>query len=183
MLGFLDEVWWSRFAHPHLHAWTDAQPLRLIQQEPRKDDPDPKAVACYGLLRRDQEQVWLRFVDGRPVSAVTIAFLQWSLHRLDREGKQALLLIWDNASWHISHAVRDWVAAHNRQVRREGGVRLVVCPLPKQSPWLNAIEPHWVHGKRAVLEPDRPLTVAELQQRLCAYFDCELLNPIAQSPP
>ena len=27
--------------------------------------------------------------------------------------------------------------------------------LPKQSPWLNAIEPKWIHGKRKVTEPER----------------------------
>jgi hypothetical protein len=27
-------------------------------------------------------------------------------------------------------------------------------PPAKHSPWLNAIEPKWVHGKRKVVEPD-----------------------------
>ena len=45
---------------------------------------EPKALACYGLLVRwwpdaaaPAEAVWLRFVDGRPVSAVTTEFLAW----------------------------------------------------------------------------------------------------------
>ena len=47
LLGFEDEVWWSRLAHPALHAWQDdAHPLRLIEQTVARDDPDPKAVAC-----------------------------------------------------------------------------------------------------------------------------------------
>ena len=50
-LGFADEVWWSRLAQPHLHAWAEAdQPLRLVEQTVAKADPDPKALACYGLL-------------------------------------------------------------------------------------------------------------------------------------
>ena len=40
-----------------------------------KGDPEPKALACYGLLVRHgsqpAEQMHLRFVAGRPVSAVT----------------------------------------------------------------------------------------------------------------
>ena len=70
-LGFADEVWWSRLAQPQLHSWAD-QPLRLIEQTVAKADPDPKALACYGLLLRrvgHAEAVWLRFVTGRPVSA------------------------------------------------------------------------------------------------------------------
>jgi len=54
--------------------------LRLVEQTVAKDDPDPKALACYGLLVRwwtdgpaapPHEEAWLRFVDGRPVSAST----------------------------------------------------------------------------------------------------------------
>ena len=57
---------------------------------------------------------------------------------------------------------------------------MVVCPLPIKSPWLNRIEPKWVHGKRAIAEPDRKLQVDELQHRICTYYECELLEPIAQ---
>ena len=70
----------------------------------------------------------LRFVDGRPVSAVTMQFLAWLTAWLAAEGKTALLLVWDKASWHVSQAVRAWLKAHNRQVKREGGCRVVVCP-------------------------------------------------------
>src|SRR5262249_57381625 len=72
-LGFEDEVWWSRLAHPALHAWAEPdRPLRLVAQTVAKDDPDPKALACYGLLVRwwdagpagpRHEAAWLRFVD------------------------------------------------------------------------------------------------------------------------
>ena len=33
-------------------------------------------------------------------------------------------------------------------------MRIVSCLLPKKSPWLNAMEPKWIHGKRKVVEPD-----------------------------
>ena len=88
-------------------------------------------------------------------------------------GKEALLLVWDNAPWHISRAVRQWLRAHNRQVKATGrGVRILNCYLPIKSPWLNPIEPKWAHGKRRVVEPARLLTAAELRARVCAAFDC-----------
>jgi hypothetical protein len=180
VLGFQDEVWWSRYAQPTRQTWTDDKPLRLIQNAPDRHDPEPKAVACYGLLRADTQGMLLRFVDGRPVSAVTTQFLGWLTERLAAEGKTALLLVWDNASWHISQAVRAWRKAHNRRVKRDGGCRLVVCPLPRKSPWLNRIEPKWVHGKRAIAAPDRKLGVDELKHWICAYYDCELFEPITQ---
>ena len=56
---------------PNLHAWTEeGQALRLIAQMRQKDDLDPKALACYGLLvscpaapETLPEQAWPRFQD------------------------------------------------------------------------------------------------------------------------
>ena len=86
-------------------------------------------------------------------------------------------MIWDNASWHISHEVshevREWIASHNRRVKKNGrGVRIISCLVPKKSPWLNPIEPKWIHGKRKVVEPDGLLTAYELAKRVCGVFDC-----------
>ena len=176
-LGFADEVWWSRLARPALHAWAPAdQPLRLVEQTVAKDDVDPKALACYGLLVRGaqrDEAVWLRFVDGRPVSAITTPFLAWCAAKLQALGVPVWVLIWDNASWHVSKAVRAWIRAHNRAVKQQGcGVRLLVCYLPVKSPWLNPIEPTWVHSKRAIVEPARLLSAQEVADRVCAYQGC-----------
>jgi transposase len=173
VLGFQDETWWSRLALPTLHAWTDTEQLRLVERDRDRNDPEPKALCCYGLLRDDTEQMLLRFVEGRPVSQVTEDYLAWVCARLEAEGKKALLLIWDNASWHVSQRVRAWIRAHNRRVKQEGGVRLLACRLPVQSPWLNAIEPKWMHGKKAIVEPDRKLSGAEVETRVCAFYHCD----------
>ena len=181
-MGFEDEVWWSRVTPPSLHAWADeGEVLRLIEQTVAKDDADRQALACYGLLVSCPaapatllEQVWLRFVEKRPVSGVTTQFLDWCCEKLQRLGKTALLMPRDNASWHVSKEVCEWVQAHNRVVRQTGqGVRIVPCYLPTKSPWLNRIEPHWLHGKRHVVEPARLLTAQELADRVCAYFGCD----------
>jgi hypothetical protein len=180
VLGFADETWWSRLALPNLRAWSDTGPLHLVQREPERTDPDPKALACYGLLRADTDQLLLRFVQGRPVSQVTEDFLSWVCARLAAEGKTALLLVWDNASWHISQRVRAWIKAHNRRAKPAGGVRIVACHLPVKSPWLNPIEPKWMHGKKAIVEPDRKLTAQETKERVCEHYHCELLEPLKQ---
>lgn len=163
-----------------MHAWTADEPLRLLQVEADKADPDPKALACYGLLRDDTGGMLLRFVAGRPVSQVTEDFLAWVCERLHAEGKKALLLVWDNASWHVSKRVRAWIKAHNRRAKRDGGVRIVACYLPVKSPWLNAIEPKWVHGKKAIVEPDRKLTAQEVEDRVHLYYGCEHVEPLKQ---
>jgi len=184
VLGFQDECWWSRISEPLLHAWCpENEPLRWLEKAQEAPKGEPKALACYGLLRADRGERLLRFADGRPVSALTEAYLAWVCQVLEAEGKRALLLIWDNAPWHTSGRVRAWIRAHNRQVKRSGqGVRLVVCWLPTKSPWLNNIEPKWIHGKRAVAEPGRVLASEELVERVFTYYGCartpHLSNPV-----
>jgi hypothetical protein len=179
VLGFADEVWWSRLAQPEQHRWVEAGGIpRLRELERPKEDTDPKALACYGVLLRHSppqaDQMLLRFVNGRPVSAVTVAFLAWCSERLAAQALTALFLLWDNASWPKSQAVRTWLRRHNQHVKATGhGVRIVACKVPVKSPWLNPIEPKWVHGKRAVAEADRMLSAQELEIRVCAYYGCD----------
>jgi hypothetical protein len=55
-----------------LSSWADdGAPLRLVEQTVARDDPDPKARACYGMLVRQwdataqrNERMLLRFVAG-----------------------------------------------------------------------------------------------------------------------
>lgn len=130
VLGFLDEVWWSRFSQPKLRTWAEDSPRRMVQREADKSDSAPKAIACYGLLRKDTEQVRVRFLEERPISEVTILFLEWIIEELAKEGKKALFLIWDNASWHTSEKVCRWIKQNNRKAKQTGGVRIIRCQLP-----------------------------------------------------
>jgi hypothetical protein len=57
VLGFGDEVWWSRLAQPNQHGWTEPEATLKLQELTRPtDDADPKALACYGLLVRPGPQ-------------------------------------------------------------------------------------------------------------------------------
>jgi transposase len=166
-----DESWFSRFAQPRTHAWAlPGQPLRLVQRERRKDDPQAKALAVFGAVRQDTEQVYLSFCDGQPNSEQTLGFVAALLDVARQEHKQVMVIIWDQASWHLSQRVRAWIHAHNQHAKRTGDVRLLVVRLPKRSPWLNPMEPRWVHAKRHLCEPDGELTAAEVQRRLSAHF-------------
>jgi len=175
VVGFCDECWWSRVAQPNLHSFSEAgEPLRLVEQSLGKDDPDAKAISCYGVYMPELKEAWLRFVDGRPISGITTRFLEWCCQKLAAIGKKVLVVIWDNASWHISREVRRWIGRSKRVLKKgeKEGVRIVSCLLPKKSPWLNAIEPKWIYGKRKVVEADRLLGAHELAERVCAAFGC-----------
>lgn len=121
-------MWWSRLARPALHTWSDDGPVRLVEQTLAQADPEPKALASYGLLVRPQaageatpDEIWLRFVDGRPVSAITTQFLDWCCQRLAATGTTTLVVVWDNASWHGSTAVRRWLRVHNQGATATAG--------------------------------------------------------------
>lgn len=169
-----------------MHSWAEAdQPLRLNEVESEKSDGEAKALCCYGLYLAANHQMLLRFVAGRAVGSLTIAFLDWVSNQLAEKGARNLVMIWDNATWHTSRQVRDWLKSHNQQVRidwRAGkpGLRIIPCFLPVRSPWLNSIEPCWLHGKRAVVEPTAKLSGTELSNRVYHYFDLQPLSFLAQ---
>ena len=103
----------------------------------------------------------------------TFQFLAWCCSKLGALGIRVLVMIWDNASWHLSKAVRIWMRQHNQQVKETGeGVRILVCLFPIKSPWLNPIEPKWLHAKRRVSEPNGMLSAEVLADRICATFGC-----------
>jgi hypothetical protein len=177
-LGCGDAVWWSRLAQPARHTWApDAQAVHVGEKVRSKTEPAPQALACHGLLVRhvptQPEPMRLRCVAPRPVSRETTACLAGGSARLATQGLTAVLLVWDNAAWHISHEVRPWLRQHNHHVKQTGqGVRILACRLPSTSPWLHPIAPKWVHGKRAMVEPDRLLSAREIMDRVSTYYGC-----------
>jgi hypothetical protein len=112
-----------------------------MEQAWQQGDPDPKALACYGVLWQQgpaadpiRKQMSLHFVTGRPVSAITTQFLEWCCTHLQAIGKTSWLLIWDNASFHVSKIVRTWIRGHNSLVKQKGkGVRILPLFLPTKS--------------------------------------------------
>ncbi len=168
-----DECWFSRFAQPSLHAWAaPGEALHLIQRTPAKDESD-KALACYGARRQDTDDVLLYLCDGQPKSEFTWLMIGRLLDVARQEKKRVLAIIWDHASWHKSKRLKRWIRSYNQQAKREDDVRLLTLLLPKKSPWLNPIEPCWIHAKRKVCEPDAELSPDELRRRLCAHFHTE----------
>lgn len=90
------------------------------------------------------------------------------------------MLVWDNASWHISKRVRRRIGQHNRKVKGEGGCKIWVCGLPVKASWLNPIEPKWLHGKRAIVKPTCKPTAAEVKQRVPEHWRCEPQDSLTQ---
>ena len=100
----------------------------------------------------------------------TLELLKYLLKLAEAEGKRALLINWDKASWHKSKQVRAGIQGHNRKVKPEGGVRRLTYLLPSKSPWLNPQEPPGVHCQKSVVEPAEVLTPRQLKEGIRDYF-------------
>lgn len=186
MLVEEDECWFSRFVQPKAHAWAAlGEQLRLVQREisdiSKEEKEKHKAIACYGALRQDNGQRFLYLCDGQPNSGYTILMLKRLIDVARSEYKRVLVVIWDRATWHRSDKVRQWMVRYNLEAKRQGDVRILTYRLPSKSPWLNRMEPCWVHAKRKVCEPEGELTVEELKRRLCAHFQVELSTATLKS--
>lgn len=154
-----------------MKVWVErGQTFKLVEQERQAGDSEPKALACFGAVRDDRGDVYLYFCEGQPNSDETLAMMRGLVEVARREVKRYLIIRWDQASWHKSKRVETWVREHNRRAREEGDVRIMTWLLPTKSPWLNPMEPRWVHAKRAVAEPKGVLTKSSLRQRLCDHF-------------
>jgi len=166
-----DECWFSRFAQPNTFAWTEpGEPLRLIQRPPGRDEPE-KALACFGAVRQETQETVLYFAAGQPNSELMWLFIIALLALARTEMKKVVVLLWDNATWQQSKRLRQSIRAYNRAAKQSGEPRLLTWLLPRQSPWVNPIEPRWIHAKRAVCEPDGELSSAALKRRLSTHFD------------
>ena len=171
-----DECWFSRFAQPAMHTFAEINDnLRLVQRTPHHNEPD-QAIACFGAVCQRTRQRWLSFADGQPNSDKTIQFVQALLKVAKSQAKRVLVIIWDRASWHKSKTLKQWVHQHNQHVRQHRGVRLLTVLLPSKSPWLNPMEPIWLHTKRKIAEPEAQLSVKLLKERLSALFDTTLVS-------
>jgi hypothetical protein len=180
LLLWEDECWFRRFAQPRLNAWGE---LRLSQRMMLPPAPD-KALSYYGVKRHDTGEVYLYPCWQRPNSDETIQFLQWIVLGAAARHRKVVLLIWDNASWHVGRKVKRWIRRYNLDAKRAGKSRLLVWALPKRSPWLNPIEPHWIHAKKRICQPaNDDLSPHQLRlrffQALKAQFIASLAQPVS----
>ena len=179
-----DECWFSRFAQPNLHSFAQAgDNLKLVERSPTAKDED-KAIACFGAVCQQSGERYFYLADGQPNTELTISMLEALLAVAQSKSKRVLVILWDRATWHRSKQLKRWLRDHNSLAKQaDDGVRLLTYLLPIKSPWLNPMEPMWLHAKRKVAQFEGSLSVAVLKVRLCAYFQTSIesafLNPSA----
>lgn len=99
--------------------------------------PTNDSITLYGAIELDSGDTFCTFHEkGR--SDYTIVYLE---QLLENYPQQQILLIWDQATYHTSRAVEEWLAEHSR---------ITVMLLPRYAPELNPIEQIWRHLKDQV---------------------------------
>lgn len=117
---------------PLRRMWMRRGQQVCIPTPPSNDD-----VCLYGVLELSSGDTFYDWHDkGR--SDYTQAFLKALLAHYPT---QPLLLIWDQANYHTSHAVENWLAEHPR---------VTVLLLPKYAAELNPVESIWRQLKQRV---------------------------------
>lgn len=114
--------------------------MNALSRRPLLLIPIPTPWPATGLLPHSGE-VWLRFLDGRPVSAVTIACLEWCCQAAAQRGTRPLLVVYplpSKSPW-LNPTAPTWVHTRRRVIEptRLLGARLchprrhVSCPYPR----------------------------------------------------
>lgn len=157
----IDQSWFVLWPHPAPGWARRGRPPRVPQAKgwPKKHRPP----SCCLYARMDALD---RAVAGEwhPTwnKAETWAHLAATRAAYAARGVRYLVVFWDNAPWHHADLVRERVAAHNREAKRTGGLRVLLFFLPSKAPWLMPLEPVFGQTKRAV-GPRERASLGDLQ--------------------
>ncbi len=143
-----------------------AQATRRIEQLPHKLKGAWVLYAVYEALTGRVQ----RYYASRCNQTHVRRQLEALLTSYQAAGKRALIVIWDNASWHTAKALRRWYTRYNRQAKREGQIRLLQVRLPSRSPWLNPIEPVFGQAKRRIVGRRLVRPPSVLKRKTERYF-------------
>ena len=104
--------------------------MRLGQQLRVPTPPQNDDICLYGVLELHTGHAFHAYYETGN-SEATLAYLE---QLLEHYPEQPILLIWDQAPYHTSHQVEEWLAAHPR---------LTTMLLPKHAAELNPVESLW----------------------------------------
>lgn len=158
---FIDESWfvlWPRQAE----SWARRRrPLAIPKNKSWRHQDRPPSCALYAGMDVASHEVSAQW---RPTwnQEETWAHLQGVIEGYAQAGTRYLVVFWDNGPWHTAGSIARRIAAHNRQAKQEGGVRVKLFYLPVKAPWLMPLEPVFGQTKRAVGTKGRR-NLAELQ--------------------
>ncbi len=146
---FIDESWFVLWAHK-TEGWAERGcPKRVPKNKSWGRKERPPSCALYASMDAAVREV---AGEWHPTwnQEETWRHLQGVIASYGARGIRYLVVFWDHGPWHTAASVRRRVVEHNRQAKREGGVRVLLYYLPVRAPWLMPLEPVFGQTKRAV---------------------------------
>ena len=158
---FIDESWFVLWPHK-TESWAERRrPLRIPKNKSWRRKDRPPSCALYAGMDAASREVTGQW---HPTwnQDETWRYLQGVIKEYGEAGIRYLVVFWDHGPWHTAASVERRLAEHNRKVKQEGGVRVLLFYLPVKAPWLMPLEPVFGQTKRAVGSKQRK-DMAELQ--------------------
>jgi len=152
-LEYTDESWFVAQEssgvknHQSGCSWSE---VGNAQRVPTSSSKGKKTLPLYAGMSVKDRQIRYMFTHKTNTDA-SIQYLQWRAVQCWERGIRQLYVVWDNATFHLSKALRSWLEEHNDKVRRDGGTSIQLVPMPNKSPWLNLIEVEFRWLKRRAL--------------------------------
>ena len=166
---FVDESWFVLWPYPAEQWAQRGRPARVAKAKDWKKGERPPSCALYAGMDAIEREVSGEWHDTWN-QVETWNYLQGVLEVYRRRGVRYLVIFWDNGPWHIAASVRAHIAEHNRQVKREGGIHVLLFYLPIKSPWLMPLEPVFGQTKRAI-GPEQRREMSELKSAVERRID------------
>ncbi len=167
LVVFQDESWFSGTPKAVGQYGQRGQPWTAAVAKPAHKCKG--AWVLYAALEVVSGQVQ-RFYAPRCNQTAVRQQLETLLAQAQAAGRQVLVVIWDNASWHTAKALRHWYYRYNQVAKRDGRVRLLLVALPSRSPWLNPLEPIFGQAKRRIVGRRSVPQPSRLKRKTESYF-------------
>jgi len=147
--AFTDESWfvlWPRQSS----TWARRQrPQQIKKAKSWKKGQAPPSTCLYADLDAITHEVTAEWHDTWN-QRETWQHLKGTIRRYAAQGVRFLVLVWDNAPWHLAQRLQRLLARYNRHAKRHGRVRVKLFALPIKAPWLMPLEAVFGQTKRAV---------------------------------
>lgn len=142
-LEFMDETWFVWVPPQGIMNPEPGTGWAVHQHSPRNTasrEKGKQTTSAYLFLDVKEQRVWVDYA-AHTNSTEVLTRLMERVAQHQRLGHTRLVLVWDQASWHVSKQVRQAIREHNLGVNRtRTGVKIVPIVLPVHAFWLNPVE-------------------------------------------
>lgn len=147
--AFTDESWFVLWPRQSSTWARRKHPQRITKAKSWKKGEAPPTTCLYADLDAMTREVTAEWHDTWNQHE-TWQHLTGTIRRYATHGHRFLVIVWDNAPWHLARRLHRLLARYNRHAKRHGRMRVLLFALPIKAPWLMPLEAVFGQTKRAV---------------------------------